>query len=608
MPQYLVEVGWAHHGKQIAVTQPRRVAAVSLAARVAEERNCMLGDEVGYAIRFDDCTSPNTKIKFLTDGLLVREMMGDPLLEKFSVIMLDEAHERSINTDMLAGLLKKVLKKRSDLRVIVSSATIDAQKMKDFFNVKKRGDVSTDNAAILQIEGRCFPVEIMYSKHPVDDYVKATVDTVLIIHKSNAPGDVLAFLTGQDEVEECCRLLSEKLKNVANISKYKIQAIPMYSNLPAREQLKVFQRAPSGTRKVIFSTNIAETSITIDNIIHIIDCGFVKTTVYDADFNTETLTVLPVSQASANQRAGRAGRVTSGKCYRLYSEDEFEKLKPQSVPELQRSSMAFPILQLKALGVSNVAKFDFLSPPPSKNFARALELLFSLGAIDAKVELINPIGNQMAEMPLNPMFAKCLLTANEFDCSDEILTLCALMQIKNVFHVPSSGKEKMKAARVQREFYATEGDHMTKLNVFTSYVNNRRSKSWCDKYYASYASLNRAYHIKEQLLKYARRFGIELTSAKGFDDDKVLRCLCAGFFANVAIYTSRGCFRSIRDPVSSPDLFIHPDSVLYTVPFNSGTYVLFTETVHSTKIYLRECSIVKSDWLLQVAPHFYSVR
>ena len=593
--------------KMIAVTQPRRVAAVSLAARVAEERNCILGDEVGYSIRFDDCTSPSTKIKFLTDGLLVREMMGDPLLEKYSVIMLDEAHERSINTDLLAALLKKILKKRKDLRVIMSSATIDAHKMKDYFNVKERGN-NNDNAAILQIEGRCYPVDIMYSKHPVDDYVKATVDTVLMIHKTNAPGDILAFLTGQDEVEECCRLLTEKLKTFSSKTKYRIQSVPMYSNLPAREQLKVFQRAPSGTRKVIFSTNIAETSITIDNIIHIIDCGFVKTTVYDPDFNTETLTVLPISQASANQRCGRAGRVTSGKCYRLYSEEEFLKLKPQSVPELQRSSMAFPILQLKALGVSNVAKFDYLSPPPAKNFSRALELLYSLGAIDPKVELINPLGHQMAEMPLNPMFAKCLLKASEFDCSEEILTLCALMQIKNLFHVPSSGKEKMKAARVQREFYAMEGDHMTNLNVFTTFVNNRRSKSWCDKYYASYASLNRAYNIREQLLKYVQRFGIEMSSAKGFDDDKVLKCLCSGFFANVAIYTSRGCFKSLRDPVKSPDLFIHPDSVLYTVPFKSGTYVLFTETVHSTKMYLRECSVVKSDWLLEVAPHFYSVR
>ena len=604
IPQYLLETGYNVNGKLIGITQPRRIAAVSLAARVAEERNCALGSEVGYSIRFDDCTSSNTKIKFLTDGLLIREMLGDPLLQKYSVIMLDEAHERSVNTDIAAGLLKKILKKRTDLRIIISSATIDAYKMKDYFNVTTR-DSNSENAAIISVEGRNYPVDIFYSKHPVADYVASTVETVLVIHKTNAPGDILVFLTGQDEVEEACKLLKDKVNFVSQKLKYTILAVPMYSNLPAREQLKVFQRASSGTRKVIFSTNIAETSITIDNIIHIVDCGFMKTTVYDPTFNSETLSVVPISQASAKQRTGRAGRLTSGKCYRLYSEAEYMQLKPQSIPEMQRTSMAFPILQLKALGVNNVAKFDYLSPPPATNMARALELLYSLGAIDARVELVNPLGHQMAELPLNPMFAKCLLVSQDFGCSEEIVTLCALMQVKNVLYSPSSGKEKQKAALIHREFFAQEGDHMTLLNVFTAFTTNNRSKSWCDKHYSSFSSLNRAYNIREQLLKYMKRFNFELSSARGFDDLKILKCLCAGFFANAAMYTAKGCFKSLRKPLASPDLHIHPESVLHTLPMKSGTCVIFTETAHSSKMYLRECSVVKSDWLLEVAPHYY---
>ena len=605
VPQYLLETGYSINGKLIGITQPRRIAAVSLAARVAEERNCSLGCEVGYTIRFDNCTNSDTKVKFLTDGMLVREMLGDPLLSKYSVIMLDEAHERSVNTDIAAGLLKKILKKRKDLRIVVSSATIDAHKIKDYFNFKARGSEG-ENAAILSVEGRNYPVDVFYSKHPVADYVVSAVETVIVIHKSNAPGDVLVFLTGQDEVEEACKMLKDKMKHVSQKLKYSILPIPMYSNLPARDQLKVFQRASSGTRKVIFSTNIAETSITIDNIIHIVDCGFMKTTVYDPTFNSETLAVVPISQASAKQRAGRAGRLTSGKCYRLYSESEYAKLLPQSVPEMQRSSMAFPVLQLKALGVNNVAKFDYLSPPPATNMARALELLYSLGAIDARVELINPVGHQMAELPLNPMFSKCLLVSQDFDCSEEIVTLCAMMQVKNVLYSPSSGKEKQKAASIHREFYAQEGDHMTLLNVFTAFTTNNRSKSWCDKHYASFSSLNRAFNIREQLLKYLRRFNVELSSARGFDDVKILKCLCAGFFANAAMYTAKGCFKSLRKPLASPDLHIHPDSVLYTVPMKSGTCVIFTETAHSSKMFLRECSVVKSEWLLEVAPHYYT--
>ncbi|CAG7729660.1 unnamed protein product, partial [Allacma fusca] len=414
IPQFLVEAGWTSDGKIIGITQPRRVAATSLASRVADESGSILGDEVGYSIRFDDKVDPQrTRIKYMTEGILIQEMMADPLLRSYSVIMLDEIHERTLNSDILMGLLRKIIKKRKDLKLVVSSATVDAEELKSFFNTKtaSEGRGKKDTGVILSMEGRSHPIEIYHSLEPVPDYIRETVETALKIHETEGPGDILVFLTGQEEVDRAVTLMEENKSRSRGRSKLELLILPMYGSLPPRDQLKVFHSTPRDSRKIVFATNIAETSITIPGIVYVIDCGFVKMRWFNPDTYTDSLVVVPISQASATQRAGRAGRVRPGKVYRLFPESEYNKLPKCSPPEIQRMDLSCAILKLKALGIDNIVHFNFPSPPPPKNLVSAVELLFALGALDGQGDLTKPIGEQMAELPMVPTFSKLILSS-----------------------------------------------------------------------------------------------------------------------------------------------------------------------------------------------------
>lgn len=597
IPQYLLEAGWAAGGRVVAITQPRRVAAITVATRVADERGTKIGQDVGYAVRFEDCCdSARTRLKFLTDGLLVREMMSDPLLSKYSVVMLDEAHERSLNTDIVIGLLKKIQKKRPELRIIVASATLDAAKVYEFFNTNKDSDRSKDTVAALSVEGRTFPVDVFYAIDPVPDYIKATVETVMKIHHTEGNGDVLAFLTGMEEVGNVVRLLIEEARKLGTDG-MKMKVLPMYGSLPGSEQLKVFERTPRNTRKIVVATNIAEASITINGIVYVVDCGFVKLCAYNPKCGVNSLVVVPISQASAEQRAGRAGRVRSGKVYRLYTEEVFQNLPNATVPEMQRSDMAPVIVQLKALGIDNILRFDFLSSPPAENVIRSLELLFALGALDENCHLTQPLGFKMAEFPLSPAFSKVLLTAEEFGCSEEAAVIAAITQIQNVFVIPP--KQKADAERARRKFSVAEGDHITLLNVFRAFVASGNSSRWCKEHFLNYRGLCRANELRDQLVRMMKRAKVKIVSC-GDDVDCLRRCLVVGLFANAARYHSSGVFKTIRDEF---ELHIHPTSVLYTE--SPPAYVLFTEVVNSTKDYMRDVTVIKSEWLYELAPHYY---
>ncbi|XP_028745057.1 probable ATP-dependent RNA helicase DHX35 isoform X1 [Peromyscus leucopus] len=599
IPQYLAEAGWTAEGRVVGVTQPRRVAAVTVAGRVADERGAVLGHEVGYCIRFDDCTDPlATRIKFLTDGMLVREMMVDPLLTKYSVIMLDEAHERTLYTDIAIGLLKKIQKKRGDLRLIVASATLDAEKFRDFFNQNETSDPARDTCVTLTVEGRTFPVDIFYLQSPVPDYIKATVDTVVKIHQTEGDGDILAFLTGQEEVEMVVSMLIEQARALARTGMKKhLRVLPMYAGLPSFEQMKVFERVSHSVRKVIVATNVAETSITISGIVYVIDCGFMKLRAYNPRTAIECLVVVPVSQASANQRAGRGGRNRSGKCYRLYTEEAFDQLPQSTVPEMQRSNLAPVILQLKALGIDNVLRFHFMSPPPAQSMVQALELLYALGGLDKDCRLTEPLGMRIAEFPLNPMFAKMLLESGNFGCSQEVLSIAAMMQIQNVFVFPSN--QKSQATRVHRKFAVEEGDHLTMLNVYEAFIKHNKSSQWCQEHFLNYKGLVRAATVREQLKKLLVKFQVPKMSSEG-DPDPVLRCIVSGFFANAARFHSSGAYRTIRD---DHELHIHPASVLYAE--KPPRWVIYNEVIQTSKYYMRDVTAIESAWLLELAPHFY---
>ncbi|CAH1269625.1 DHX35 [Branchiostoma lanceolatum] len=600
IPQFLLEAGWGAEGHVIGVTQPRRVACTTVANRVAEERGAVLGHEVGYSIRFDNRFDPDsTKIKFMTDGMLVREMMADPLLRKYSILMLDEAHERTLHTDIIIGLLKKIQKKREDLRIIVSSATLDAEAFRDFFNKNVSDLESFDTAHILSIEGRAFPVSIYYRESPVPDYAKATVDTIVKIHEGEKAGDILAFLTGQEEVDSVVSDLIEynRSSRRQGDKRMKMRVLPMYAALPPGEQLKVFERVSQTTRKVVVATNIAEASITINGIVYVVDSGFVKLRAYNPQSGVESLVITPVSQASADQRAGRAGRVRSGKVFRLYTEEDFHKLQTNTVPEMQRSNFAFVILQLKALGISNILRFNFLSSPPAQIVIRGLEVLYALGALDKDGELTRPLGSNMAEFPLSPMFAKILLESGKFGCSEEILTIAAVLQVQNIFVHPSN--RKMEALRAHHKFAVEEGDLVTMLNVYEAFIKNNKSSKWCQQHFLHYKGLVRATMIREQLRKLLLKFDVPMNSSEG-DVDPICRCIVAGFFANAARFHPTGVYRTVRD---DHELHIHPNSCLYRE--KPPGWVVFNEVLHTSKQFMRDVAVIDPSWLYELAPHYY---
>ncbi|XP_044909566.1 probable ATP-dependent RNA helicase DHX35 isoform X7 [Felis catus] len=512
--------------------------------------------------------------------------------------MLDEAHERTLYTDIAIGLLKKIQRKRGDLRLIVASATLDAEKFRDFFNQNETSDPTRDTCVILTVEGRTFPVDIFYLQSPVPDYIKSTVETVMKIHQTEGDGDILAFLTGQEEVETVVSMLIEQARALGRTGmKRHLRVLPMYAGLPSFEQMKVFERVSRSVRKVIVATNVAETSITISGIVYVIDCGFVKLRAYNPRTAIECLVVVPVSQASANQRAGRGGRSRSGKCYRLYTEEAFDKLPQCTVPEMQCSNLAPVILQLKALGIDNVLRFHFMSPPPAQSMVQALELLYALGGLDKDCRLTEPLGMRIAEFPLNPMFAKMLLESGNFGCSQEILSIAAMMQIQNIFVVPSN--QKSQAMRVHRKFAVEEGDHLTMLNVYEAFIKHNKNSQWCQEHFLNYKGLVRAATVREQLKKLLVKFQVPKKSSEG-DPDPVLRCLVSGFFANAARFHSTGAYRTIRD---DHELHIHPASVLYAE--KPPRWVIYNEVIQTSKYYMRDVTAIESAWLLELAPHFY---
>lgn len=585
MTQYLLEAGYTKGKKRIGCTQPRRVAAMSVAKRVAEEQGCLLGEEVGYTIRFEDCTSPETKIKYMTDGMLLREVLTDGNLSQYSVIMLDEAHERTIATDVLFGLLKGCVKRRKDLKVIVTSATLDAEKFSSYFF----------NCDIFTIPGRLFPVEVFFSKSAVSDYIEESLNTVMRIHLTEPAGDVLLFLTGQEEIDTAAEILYERMKKLgSNVPELII--LPVYSALPSEMQTKIFDPAPVGSRKVVIATNIAEASLTIDGIYYVVDPGFAKQKVYNPKLGMDSLVVAPISQASARQRKGRAGRTGPGKCFRLYTENAYlHEMLPTTVPELQRSNLSHTVLMLKAMGINELLTFDFMDPPPAPYLVSAMERLYSLGALDDE-GLLTKLGRMMSQFPLDPMLSKMLLASVDLGCSEEILTVVSMLGVQSVFYRP---KEKQgQADQKKSKFHQPEGDHLTLLTVFNAWQRQRTSNAWCYDNFIQARSLKRAQDVRKQLVVIMDRFNLDIVSA-GKNYVKIRKAIVSGFFVHAAKKDPQEGYRTLVD---GQQVFIHPSSSLFHA---QPEWVIYHEVVLTTKEYMREVMAIESKWLVELAPRFF---
>eukprot|EP00392_Amoebophrya_sp_AT5.2_P014422 g14571.t1 len=597
MPQFLAET-YAKQGKMVAVTQPRRVAAMSVATRVAEEMDVELGRECGYLIRFEDKTSDATLVKYMTDGMLLRECMTDGSLSKYSVVCLDEAHERTLSTDILFGLLKRVLAQRPELRVVVMSATLEAEKFQKYFAAQG------SEVPLLTVSGRMFPVDVKYKETPTRDYVQGSVDTVLKIieDERNEPalkdkkpvdtaGDILVFLTGEEEIETCCQQLEEQLGEESIV-------LPLYSSLPPQQQKKVFQTF-GGRRKIVVATNVAETSITIDGVVYVVDCGLVKVKVYNPRTHVESLLVNPISKAAAKQRAGRAGRTRPGKCFRLYTEGAFKNsLLESSWPEILRTNLGSALLTLLNLGVEDVVHFDWMDPPSPECMMRALDLLLMLNAVDEDCRLTDE-GRKMAEFPLDPQLGKVLLAGAKHGVTKQVAAVIALLSGAPAQMRP---RQYAKAAdRAHKAFASVDGDHNTLLNIFEAYQANKHDKGWAYDNYLKDRSLQSAESVQRQLLRLCEKLGVPTSDTPTTKGDTVKvavrKAFVAGFFQHVA-HISGKHYVTVRD---KQIVEVHPGSLLEHKP----EWILYNELVLTDKNYLRTVTALRAEWLVEEAPAFF---
>ncbi|KAG1722881.1 P-loop containing nucleoside triphosphate hydrolase protein [Suillus paluster] len=608
IPQFVAYSDLPHtRNKIVACTQPRRVAAMSVAKRVADEMDIQLGRQVGYSIRFENMTEPGTTfLKYMTDGMLLREAMNDPDLNRYSTIILDEVHERTLATDILMGILKTLTQRRPDLKLIIMSATLDILKFQKYFAVS-----SDTIVPLFKVPGRTHPVEVFYTQEAETDYVDAAIRTVLMIHRAEEPGDVLLFLTGEEEIEDACRKIKLEADDLVNSypeSVGPLVCIPFYSSLSPQQQQRIFDpppkaRSPDGPlgRKVVVSTNIAETSLTIDGIVYVVDPGFSEQKVYNPRIRVESLLVSPISKASAQQRAGRAGRTRSGKCFRLYTEKHFmSELEELTHPEILRSNLANTVLELVKAGIKDLVKFDYVDAPAPETLMRALELLSYLAALDDKGNL-TPLGSIMAEFPLDPQLSKMLIVSPEFKCSNEILTITAMLSVPNVWLRPNNQRKEADAAKAL--LTVPDGDHLTLLNVYNNYTQNQYDKNWTWNNYLSARALMQADNVREQLKRTMERFEVELVSVQ---DQKmymaIRQALCCGFFMQVAHKEGeKGNYMTVKD---NQVVALHPSCGLDTQP----EWVIFDKFVLTTRPYIRTVTNVRPEWLLEYAPSYFNLK
>ncbi|KAL9113927.1 MAG: hypothetical protein Q9227_002061 [Pyrenula ochraceoflavens] len=646
-------------GGMIAITEPRRVAAISLARRVAEEVGSPLGSSspastVGYSVRFDTSVSPSTKIKFLTEGMLLQELLRDPMLMKYSAVVIDEVHERGTNVDLVLGFLKiimhstKVQRRGIPLKVIVMSATADMRAIEKFFamesllngepnpeltlengaesalddvesewsgissdadeevtrasNILTQNGTSTkffDGVSSCYIRGRQYPVTIIHEPQPVSDFVDRALRAIFEIHyKEPLPGDVLVFLTGQETVENLEALCLDYASNMP-ASVPRLLVLPLFAALPQSSQQRVFQPTPLKTRKIILSTNIAETSITVPGVRHVIDCGKYKRKQFRSRLGLDSLLVKPISKSSAKQRAGRAGREAPGTCHRLYTEQDYNTLEPDNDPEILRSDLGQTLLCIKARGLNDIAEFPFLTRPPRDALEKALLQLLQLQALDASSGMITDLGLQMAKLPLPVRLGRVLIAAAqpENDCLLECIDIVSALSVENVFHSTTSEEKKEEFDAARNELYRRDGDHMTLLATVQAYAaNNIDRKDWCKNHFVNHRAMQAVLDVRKQLTSQTKY----LPQANRSNDcsidhailaPRILKAFLTGFVSNAARLMPDGSYRTIA---GNQTVSIHPSSVVFG---RKAEAIMYNEFVFTNRSYARGVSVVQMDWI-----------
>ncbi|MFT5111210.1 MAG: ATP-dependent helicase HrpA [Parasphingorhabdus sp.] len=567
------------HKQLIAHTQPRRIAAREIASRVASEMGVRLGDVVGYKVRFGERIGPKTRIKVLTDGMLLSELDHDRRLSRYHTIIIDEAHERSLNIDFLLGYLKRLLKKREDLKLLITSATIDTERFSEHF----------DKAPVVQVSGRTFPVETVYLSTPKDQEAGSSAHILAAVKQawSRGVGDILIFLAGEREIRETREFLSRRLDDSAEI-------LTLYARLAPAEQKKIFFQ--SNGQRIILSTNVAETSLTVPGVKYVIDVGSARISRYSAARKIQRLPIEKISQASANQRKGRCGRVQSGVCFRLYSQDDFDSRAEFSDPEVVRTSLASVILKMKILNLGEVQSFPFLDRPDHRQVKSGLRLLGELSALDEELKLTST-GRELARLPVDPRVGRLLIEGRKLDCLAEMLIIGSRLSVPDVEIVP---KEKSEVARQHHKtFPRSASDIQAILDLWAIYHEQKESGSrralerWCE---SNFLSSHRMYEwlALHQQLRLAMKEKVESSPALELNIEGVAKSLITGFISNVCKVEEKGEYLGTQNK----KLIIHPSSRF----FKSGPkWLVATAVVDSGRPYARQCLGIRPEWIESVA-------
>ena len=733
VPQFLVNEPWCRRqmvevpcpddddatketavGGCIAITEPRRVAAITLARRVAAEMHTPCGSsspasKVGYSVRFDNSTSPSTRIKFLTEGMLLQELLRDPWLRQYSAVVIDEIHERGVNVDLVAGFLCNIVTGEKEgrggipLKLVVMSATADLQGLLAFFgggyqheepkdapsmmesgrveppdldlskgqpkrnqqngvsrDVSDSGsswsgisdsddettngdgcdtssqgvdkDRSTtpvksssakassqpapsstlhnnatyvkDRLSVCSIAGRQFPVQIFYAPEPVADLVDGTLRTIFKVHHGEPmPGDVLVFLTGQEDIEAVELLIAEYATQLKP-GVPKIITRPLFAALPQAVQQAAFLPAPGpNTRKIILATNIAETSVTVPGVRYVIDGGKAKIKQFRTRLGLDSLLAKPVSKSSAIQRKGRAGREGPGKCYRLYTEKDYLNLERTSAPEILRCDVTQTVLTIKARGVDDIMSFPFLTPPPREALERALIQLLTLGALDENGG-ISRLGRQMAQLPLTPALGRVLVAASEpqFDCLVEVIDIISCLSVENIFLNLATEEKKEKAEMARKELVRREGDHLTLLTTVQKYVAERVDRrAWAERHFVSHRAMQAVTDVQKQLRAQCQQQklpdrSVDLDASSVTSPERaglILKCFLKGFASKTARLSPDGSYKTM---IGNHTIAIHPSSGLFGRRVEA---IVYNEYIFTNKSYAKGVSAVQMDWIGQ---------
>lgn len=641
VPQFLYQESWCRRrtvtlpgsqdevavGGTIAITQPRRVAATTLAHRVSREAGTPLGKGkpdglVGYSVRFDHQVPRGTKIKFLTEGTLLQELLRDPYLRQYSAVIVDEIHERSLDVDLLVGFLKQILtgdlsgRGGVPLKVIIMSATADVDVIRGFFKdlpAKDGEDKDTDHVQVLRIKGRQYPVDVVHEPRPVPDIQDALLKKIFKIHlEEPLPGDILAFLTGQEEIESAQKLIEEYAATTAsNVPKIKV--CPLYGQLSMEGQREAFMPVKTAfTRKIVLATNIAETSVTVPGVRYVVDCGKAKVKKYRPRLGMESLLASVISKSSALQRTGRAGREGPGKCFRLYTDSTFEAFQDSDLPEILRNDVLGAVLTMKARGIQDVLAFPLMDTPGTESIEKALLHLHYLGALTDD-GAITPAGEKMARFPIPAPFGAVLLAAArpEFDCVIEAIDIISCITSgDDIFLQLQSEEAQEEVGALRKEIQRREGDIMTYLTTMQRYTAENADRiGWCKQRRVNMRNMRQALNIRRQLRAMCLKEKLiseappqdpqPFTPVDPEKADVILKCFMRGFAMKTAMLAPDGSYVTIQ---GKHVVAIHPASVLHG---QKKEAIMFLEHVFTNKNYAKKVSAIRANWIVEAMESRY---